>query len=129
MNHTAQASRSYLANTITNAHPGEIVVMMFDGALRFLRQARRAMEQNAVAAAGEALSRAQAMVAELMGSVDASVGGNLPHDLVRLYRFSMERMLTANLSRHPEELDAVTMILEKLRDGFDGAVKQVAGKR
>ena len=110
---------SYQNVSVGTAEPGDLVVQLFDGALRFLRRAQRAAGDQARVAAD--VNRAHAILAELSNVLDHEKGGALAEELDALYNFSLLHLSQGLLAHNPRHIDEVIAILEPLRDGFDGA--------
>lgn len=115
MQNVAQA---YLQTQVGTTGQGEIVVMLFDGALRFLAQAREKMEAKDYAAKGLLISRALDIVNELDSSLNMDLGGELAKNLHQLYFLCTTRLLQANLKLDMAKLDSVVEILSGLRSAF-----------
>jgi flagellar protein FliS len=78
-----------------------------------------------VAGAGIALGRLQAIIGELNAAIDHQAGGPVARDLARLYHYASERIVAANISRRPDDLDIVLEIISDVREGFDGAIRKL----
>ena len=116
---------AYQSVHATTADPDRIVLMLFDGAARFLRQAQDGLDRGDVAAFTYPLSRAHAIIAELSSSLDRERGGAVAANLGSLYDF-MLRHLTQGLARKSRaHLADVLRLLEQLRDGFEQASRSV----
>ena len=100
------------------ASPVQLVVMLYDGASRFLRLAIIAYEQGKPLDAHVPLSRAQAIVEELLATIDVERGGEIAPRLQGLYVFCIAQMAEARLDGRPEKLQAVLGLLAELRDGW-----------
>ncbi|MEW6743068.1 MAG: flagellar export chaperone FliS [Planctomycetota bacterium] len=122
----ASLARQYQADTIKTASKEKILMMMFDGALRFARQAQTRMRDRDVAGAGLALGRLQAIIGELNAALDHSIGGETSRNLARLYQYASECIVASNISRRAEGLDIVVKIVTAIREGFDGAIRSLA---
>lgn len=110
-----QAARQYRTAQVATADPARLVLMMFDGAIRFASQGREAIEEGDLEAANTYLGRTQDIVAELMASLDYDAG-EIAGNLGQLYEFINHRLIEANVKKDTEPLgDAVTM-LQELRD-------------
>ncbi|MBU1233932.1 MAG: flagellar export chaperone FliS, partial [Proteobacteria bacterium] len=83
----------YQNNQIQTASPEKILIMLYDGAIRFTRQAMQAMDAGDKAVQGERISRAMAIVCEFSNTLDHEIGGEIAADLDALYSF-MTRELT-----------------------------------
>lgn len=112
------AAHAYLQTQVGTTGRGEIVVMLYDGALRFLAQAREKMEARDMAGKGMLISRALDIINELDSSLNMEVGGELAQNLHNLYFLCNTRLLQANLKLDTAKLDSVVEILTGLRSAF-----------
>ncbi len=119
------AIRKYQQVEAASASPQQLVLMLYDGALRFINKARGAMERGDVAGKGEAIGRALAIVGELQGSLNPAVDPDLVHRLTALYRFVHDSLIEANISGRPDDLDPAVQVLTTLRDGWREAAKNL----
>ena len=114
---------AYKNVAIATADPGALVLQLFDGALRFLGRATKALEAGDVAGFAAAVNRAHAIIAELSNSLDREAGSAAAEDLDRLYEF-MLRYLTEGLAqKSAPHVARVAALLVPLREGFDGAIR------
>jgi flagellar protein FliS len=114
----ARAVATYQNVQVTSRSPLELVVMLYDGALSSLEQARTAMAQGDLVAKGEALSRALAIVAHLQGTLNMDQGGEVASRLDGLYDFVVERITTANIRRDIRPLEESITALASVRDAW-----------
>ena len=112
------AANVYFQTQVGTTGQGEIVIMLFDGALRYLAQARDKMEARDYAGKGMLISRALDIVNELDSSLNLELGGDLAKNLHQLYFLCTTRLLQANLKLDMEKLDSVVDILSGLREAF-----------
>jgi flagellar protein FliS len=120
------AYQQYRQVQFQTASPGELVLMLYDGAIRFLNRAEAATAERDVQTAHQALLRVQAIIEELMGSVrqeDNQIGPML----VSLYAYMHRRLMEANVRKDVARLREVRGLLERLRDAWREAVRQTAG--
>ena len=89
----AQALRGYRTTQAQTASPMELVVLLYDGAIRFLADAERAMASGDLRARATAVSRALAIVNELQATLDLERGGAIAEELDRLYDYIQDRLL------------------------------------
>lgn len=113
--------KAYDTIAIGTADPGTLVVQLFDGALRFLHQARQALAADRVADFAYAQSRAHAIIAELSNVLDREAGGEVAGNLDALYDFMLRHLTEGLAARSAEHIDHVAALLETLREAFDGA--------
>lgn len=114
---TADPYRQYRDNQVLTASPAELLLMLYDGALRFVRRAAAALEQQEYAEAHLYLGRAQQIVAELMASLDFEQG-TLSENLFNLYEYIHFRLTEANLGRSGAPLGEVERMLLSLRESW-----------
>lgn len=113
---------AYQAVQATTAEPGQLMLLLFDGAVRFLTRAQRRLEAGDVAQFAQSIARAQAILAELRSSLNHEQGGEVAENLERLYEF-MQRHLTLGLiSRSGTHVEQVLRPLQTIREGFQAAV-------
>ena len=112
------AVAQYQSSRIETSSPVQVVVALYDGALRFLRTAAVALERGEMAAKGLALSKAHAIVTELMVTLDHERAPELSAQLDALYAFVLERIVSANAECDVEKIDDAMRALVPLRDAW-----------
>ena len=112
----------YRAVKIQTASPAQIMIMLYDGAIRFALIARKKIDEKDYAAKGTYLGKVQAILSELMSSLDFSVAPELCERLEQLYLYMMERLTKANLDLDTQPVDEVVELLKTLRDGWNEAL-------
>ncbi len=122
------ATFEYTKNNVLTASRAKLVVMMYEGAIRFAEQARFQLGRNNHAACGTAISNCYNIVSELKISLDYESGGaagkKMSEDLANLYTFAMDKLVEANLERDDESLVAVLDVLSTLKEAWDHAATQ-----
>lgn len=98
--------------------PLELVVMLYDGAIRFVDEARGAADRNDVAGRVRAVARALAIVTELQNTLRVDEGGDVAKELDRLYAYMTTRLLDVNVKKDRKALDEVHQLLSTVRDGW-----------
>jgi flagellar protein FliS len=122
------AARSYFQTQVSTTTQGDLLIMLFDAALKFLGQAKEKMAEKNYAQKGILISKALDILTELQGTLNSSKGGELADRLQKLYFFCSSRLLTANLKMDATKIDEVVHILTGLRDAFNEANGKVATK-
>ena len=89
---------AYRENSIMTASPEQLVVMLYDGAGRFLRQAEGSMIDGSWLQASEKLSRAEAIIDELLATLDMDAG-EVADRLQSIYVFCKTRLIEARIER------------------------------
>lgn len=110
-----QAYRRTQAHTST---PLELIVMLYDGVLKYLAQARAAIERGDISARRNAIDRTLAIVSELQSTLNLEQGGDTATTLDRLYGFVNQRLFHAAVHNDPQAIDEVRRVLEPLRDAW-----------
>jgi flagellar secretion chaperone FliS len=110
--------QAYREASVMTASPEQLVVMLYDGAGRFLRQAEAAMNGAGTwLQASEKLSRAEAIIDELLATLDMDAG-EIAERLQAIYVFSKTRLIEARLERDPGRVDQVARLLAELREAW-----------
>jgi flagellar secretion chaperone FliS len=112
------APQAYRENTVLSATPEQLVVMLYDGARRFLRQAATAMRAHEVESAHNALRRAEQIVVHLDGVLDDGQGGELASRLHTIYQFALSHLNRARMDQDAQKLVEVADLLGELRESW-----------
>ncbi len=122
-----QAHAAYTQGQVSASNPLRIIVLLYEGAIRFTRQGRDQFENTA--ARGQALGRAHAIVSELQLALDHDSGVEVADGLDRLYRYLLDGLIQANINGDASGLDSVIEVLETLASGWrEVEVKQRSGE-
>lgn len=113
-----RATNAYFQTQTVTSSQGEMLLMLYEGAIKFLNRAKEKIGERDFAAKGIAISKAIAIISELDASLNAEKGGELAGNLHRLYGFCNSRLLDANLKMHIPFIDEVISILEGLRSAY-----------
>lgn len=120
----------YQKTQIETASPLHLVVMLYDGAIRFINQGKLAIINKNINQANESLKRAQDIVDELTVTLDPGAG-EIAVNLARLYEFVNYRLIQANIKKDPEMLNEALNILMTLRSAWvelQTPAKEAVGK-
>lgn len=118
MNGYTSAAQAYTEASVLSAPPERLVVMLYDGAARFLARAAAALRAGEVGAATEPLQRAHAILDELLATLDPAAGP-LTERLESIYLFSKRTLTEAQLARDPEPVERVASLLGVLREAWN----------
>ena len=102
----------------TTTSQKQLIVMAYDGILRFLNRAGESMTRQEIEAAEKDLVRARAVVEELAGTLNMDEGGIIARNLWNLYIFFMQKITEANLTKDPAHVEGILPSLKDLRDGW-----------
>ena len=119
------AYQKYKNTSIQSASREKLLLMLYEGAIRFTKQAIKAAEEKNIAERGMNIGRAFDIVMELNNTLDHKVGGEIALHLEQLYMFLMEQFTKAYISGSPEPLRASLKILENLYEGWVQAIEKL----
>jgi flagellar protein FliS len=115
---TAAAQSAYRQQSVLSANPGQLVVMLYDGCLRFLHQAAAAMRAGQRMQSRDRLVRAANIIAELQVTLDLEQGGVVASRLQGIYVFCQRQLLDAGPGNDADAVDMVAGLLAELRDAW-----------
>ena len=113
-----QQAAVYMKTEVNTSDNVRIISMLYDGAINFIRVAKKKMEQNDRAGKGLYLVKATAIVAELSSSLNMEAGGEVARNLRRLYDYVLDRLLYANMKNDLKAFDDAEKILDVLRGAW-----------
>jgi flagellar protein FliS len=109
--------QAYRQSSVLTASPGQLVVMLYDGVGRFLRQAQAAVAQGSWQDAHERLGRAEAIINELNATLDMDQG-LIAQRLEAIYAFCQRCLVEARVERDGEKIGVVVRLFGELRDAW-----------
>ncbi len=115
----------YKQTSVLTASREQILLMLYEGAIKFTKIALRAMEEKKIAERGQNIMKAFDIVMELQATLDHKVGGELAAQLDQLYAFMMDQYTKANIKSDAEPLKGNIKILENLYDGWKQAIGKI----
>jgi flagellar protein FliS len=127
-------ARAYQTQAVFTASPGQLVLMLYDGTLRFLGHARDALQSaedspRRIEIINTNLIKAQNILAELQASLNHEVGGDHAANLDRLYEYYMRRLFEANMKKTVEPVIEVEALVRQLRDGWAEMLNKYEAER
>jgi flagellar protein FliS len=125
----ATAGNAYTETTVLTASSGQLVVMMYDGAIRFLTQASSAMREGSCERSRDRLRRAEAIIDELNVTLDMERGGEIAQRLRAIYLFSKRELRDANLRADPKRIEVIVRLLGELRDSWSRIAARTDARR
>jgi len=117
----------YKSTQIQTATPGQLILMLYEGAIKFCKFAKIGMEEKDLDKANKYLIKVQNIISELRVSLDMKAGGEISENLNSLYDYMQNRLLDANLKKDIKILDEVQNLIEELKDAWAQAVKTTGG--
>jgi flagellar protein FliS len=109
--------------------PSKLLLMLFDGFIRFCKQGQLMMKENRLDQANHWIVKAQNILVELMTTLNRKVAPELCENLYALYDFMYRHLVEANIKKDPSMIDDVIKLGMELRDTFQQASIQVAKEK
>jgi len=109
---------AYQEASVTTESKGRLIVMLYDGAIKFMRLAIRELEAQDYEAKGCYINRAQDIINELNTVLDTEAGGEIAANLRKLYVFMSGHLSQANVKRDPQMIREVITLMEELNKGW-----------
>ncbi len=124
---TYPPAASYRANAVLTASSPQLIVMLYDGARRFLHQAGVAMAENDIPDAHNKLVAAEQILRHLRNTLDMDQG-EIPANLAAIYTFSLRHIQRARFKQDPKLLEQVGSMLGQLRSSWATIAEQAAAE-
>lgn len=115
----------YKQTAVASAGREKLLLMLYEGAIKFTKKAIIASDKEDVAGRCENISRSYDIILELMNTLDFNVGGDVAKNLEQLYMFMTDELTRANITGKTEHLNNVLKILQTLYDGWKEAIEIV----
>lgn len=119
-------TNQYQSVQVMTADGVRIIVMLYEGIVRFNKQAQDAMIAGDVKNRGIYINKSIAILGELINSLNMEEGKEIAQKLYNLYEFSIQQITTANLKNAPELLDSVNRVINELKGGWESIEKSGA---
>jgi flagellar protein FliS len=124
MSNLTASHAAYRRGEVLAATPAQLVVLLYDGARRFLRQAGTAMSDGEIERAHRTLRHAERIIRHLDGTLDFEQGA-IAQRLHTIYRFCLKHLDAARISQDPGRIEEVVELLAELRDAWSQAAAEV----
>lgn len=119
----AKQAATYKRNQIETATPEEILIMLYEGAIRFLVLTQKAKAENNVEKFHQNIIKAQHIISEFMESLDMEIGGDMAVNLYQLYEYLHYRLVQANIKKEVAMVDEVLEHLRSLKATWEEAIR------
>jgi len=113
----------YQQNHIATASPEQILIMLYDGALRFLGQAASGIEAGDRELRTRYINKSIAILSELSATLDHEIGGDISANLAALYDYMIRELMSANANNDIQPLRVVEKMLAELRETWMQAIE------
>jgi flagellar protein FliS len=118
---------AYERAQVTTADQRQLILMLYDGAIRFMRKSAASIQAHDIEAAHNHLVRSREIVGELLATLKPERGGEIGRNLQRLYVYIFNRLVEANLTKDSALVDECIGLMATLRQGWDQARSAGAG--
>ena len=122
-------SADYLRTQIETASKEQLLLMFYDGAIRFTGRARLAIERGDIEDRNYCIKKANAVIAELDATLNHEIGGKIAQDLDSLYQYMLHELNVATIKNSAESLVRVEEMLSGLRATWVQAIDKVKKER
>ena len=122
------ALNAYKNNSVNHSSKEQLLLMLVDGAVRFAKISRQAMEDKDIKKCHENILKTQNIFTELMISLDQSAG-EWAVQMYKLYDFIKEKLVEANIKKDIKIMDETMVLIEEVRDIWHEADKVSKGQR
>ena len=114
---------AYQDSAVTTQSKGRLIVLLYDGAIKFMKLAIKELEAKNYEAKGRYINKAQDIINELNAVLDMNAGGEIATNLRKLYCFMNNRLSEANIKCDPKMISEVIELMEELNQSW----KAIAG--
>ena len=116
--------KQYKQTQINTASKEEILLMLYDGAVRFLHLAKQGFAEKNIEKIHNNIVKVQNIITELEASLDMKNAGEFAENLFALYEFLSRQLSIANIKKQEDALDIVIKHITELRDTWREAVRK-----
>lgn len=120
----AQRSSAYKKASVTTKDQGTLILMLYDGAIRFLKVAIKKIDESDLEAAHTAIVKSKNIISELLTSLDTDNSGKVGASLRSLYVYMFNRLIDANIQKNSDYIREVCELMLELREGWRGVINR-----
>jgi flagellar protein FliS len=112
------AYKEYKEIQVNTANREKLLIMLYQGCIKFLRFSKKGIEENNIEAANNYIIRAQDIIRELMNTLDRENGGEIADNLYNLYDFMYRELVTANIKKDVVKIETVEEMMIELLESW-----------
>ncbi len=124
-----QYVKQYQKTQVETASNEKILIMLYDGAIQFLNQAKVALGNKNYQESNNSLIGAQNILNEFINTIDPTPNPELANNLISLYRYFLDRLVQANIKHQVEPIDEVLVFLKDLKATWEQAINLAQEER
>jgi flagellar secretion chaperone FliS len=113
--------QAYQQNTVTTASPGELTLMLYNGCLKFINIAKKAIQENNISEKNMNIQKAQNIISELMVTLNMDV--EISKQLMSMYDYIHRRLIEANIKNDVEILEECEGFVTEFRDTWKQVIQ------
>lgn len=113
--------QAYQQNSVSTASPGELTMMLYNGCLKFIRQAEKAIENSNIEEKNTNLIKAQKIITELMVTLNMEL--DISKNMMIMYEYMNHRLVEANLKNDKDILKEVEGYVTEFRDTWKQVIQ------
>ncbi len=106
--------QAYQNNSVETASPGELTLMLYNGCIKFIRSAKKAINDESIEKKNTSIQKAQAIIRELMITMNPDYA--VSQEVLPLYEYMNHRLMEANSQNDSTILDEVEVMVTEFRD-------------
>ena len=114
----AYGTDQYRQTQVTTVDKGRLIVLLYEGAIKFLREASEAQREGNIPGKANAINRALDIIGELSQSLNMQDGGDIAFNLKRIYQFWSDHLLRAKITRDSKAMDDVVEMMVSLVEAW-----------
>lgn len=118
MSYGKASVEQYRKSAVNSASPLQLVVMLYDGALRFMEAAKHSIEHGELYKQNENCKKAQNIISELMSTLNMEQGGEIAQNLFSLYTFAYDKLIEGNVNDNPKSISEAIEVMSQLRESW-----------
>lgn len=117
------AYNAYKTNSVNFASKEQLLLMLVDGAVKFVKIGRQGIEEKNITKAHSNLVKTQDIFYELMSTLDVKEAGEWGQNLMSIYDFIVRKLTEANIKKDVKIIDEVIPLIEDIRDTWNETYK------
>src|SRR6056297_1205033 len=112
------AHKQYKQVQVKTANNKKLLIMLYQGCIKFLRIAKKSIKEDDFENANEYLKKSQDIINELRYTLDMEKGGEISNNLYQLYSFMYSELVSANVNKEVEHIETVEEMMLELLDSW-----------
>ena len=112
------AHKKYKQVQVKTANNEKLLIMLYQGCVKFLRLAKKSIDENDIEGTNNYIIRAQDIIRELRNTLDMEKGGEIATNLSQLYDFMLRQLVEANINKDSEKIEVVEDMMLELLDSW-----------